>query len=518
MDHSTPVVRLFRRLARLPVMESRTTYDSTHWRGTPLDADLQSRVRILVMSNRAPIRLVNENGHQRLVPTVGGVGTTFLRLLESRGGLWIAWSGTKSAPARMAMPPRAPRFAMVFPKLTERDIAGYYWGMCNRGLWPLMHFMTPNCSFDAAQWKSYCHVNRLFAASAHAESAEYDVVWVQDFHLALVPGLLRERAQEKPIGIFWHVPWPPEQVFRVFPWRRELLAGMLGGDLIGFHTPMYVKHFLDCCERIFGAEVDRASGTVAHNGRFTRVGAFPLGIPSDYFRTLSMSDGVRAHARRIRRVLRTPTIVLGVDRLDYTKGVIERLLGFERFLELNSQYRRKVTLVLIAVPSRTKVAEYAALKRELDETVGRVVGRFSSEGHVPIRYLYTQLDVEELVAYYQAADIALLTPLRDGMNLVAKEFVASQVNDGAVLILSEFAGAAEELKEALLVNPYSTDQIAARLKTAVEMPPQERRARLTRLRERIESNDLDFWSTRFLATLLGEPFASREIALGAHAN
>lgn len=462
--------------------------------------------RLLVMSNRAPIRLVTEDGIQRIVPTVGGVGTTFMRLLERSGGLWIAWSGTKSDTMRLMIPSKAPRFAMVFPKLTERDIASYYWGMCNRGLWPLMHFMTPNCHFETANWKTYCHVNRVFAAAADAEAGNYDVAWVQDFHLALVPSLMREQNPGKRIGLFWHVPWPPEQVFRVFPWRQEFLTGMLGSDLIGFHTRMYAKHYLDCCERILGAEVDRESGEVRHERGITRVGVFPLGIPNDYFHDLSATDAVRAHARRIRQMLHTSTIVLGVDRLDYTKGLIERLLGFERFLEVNPQYRNKVTLVLIAVPSRTKVAEYAALKREMDETVGRMVGRFSSEHHAPIRYLYTQFEPEELIAYYQAADIALLTPLRDGMNLVAKEYVASQLDDDAVLILSEFAGAADELDGALLVNPYSIDQIASRLKDAVEMPAHEKCDRLSRMRAQIERNNLDFWSGEFLSTLLGKRF------------
>jgi trehalose 6-phosphate synthase/phosphatase len=485
-------------------MELRTPYVATghgDWRSVPNHG---TEPRLLVISNRAPVRLVREHGAESVEFTVGGVGTTFLRLLERHGGLWIAWSGTKNSPARMMLPPANPRFAMVFPKLTERDISSYYWGMCNRGLWPLMHFMTPKCRFDSAQWKSYCHVNRVFAATAHAERTLYDIAWVQDFHLALVPNLLRQLEPEKPIGLFWHVPWPPEQVFRIFPWRRELLGGMLGSDLIGFHTRMYVKHFLDACERIYDAEVDRATGSINHDGRITRVGVFPLGIPTDYFHQLSAMKAVRTHARRIRGMLRTPIVALGVDRLDYTKGVIERLLGFERFLELNPECRGKVTLVLIAVPSRTKVAEYAALKRELDEMVGRVVGRFSSEGYAPIRYLYTQFDTEELVAYYQAADIALLTPLRDGMNLVAKEFVASQLDDNAVLILSEFAGAADELVEALLVNPYSIDEIAACLKKAVEMPPQERHTRLARLRERIEHNNLDSWSAKFLGALTGE--------------
>jgi trehalose 6-phosphate synthase/phosphatase len=486
-------------------MDLRTSYESTSQTDHYGASGRPTQQRLLVMSNRAPIKLIHENGEERIEPTVGGVGTTFLRLLERHGGLWIAWSGAKNHSARMMLPPASPCFAMVFAKLTERDISSYYWGMCNRGLWPLMHFMTPNCHFDAAQWKSYCHVNRVFAAAAHAERTLYDIAWVQDFHLALVPNLLRELEPERPIGLFWHVPWPPEQIFRVFPWRQELLAGMLGSDLIGFHTGTYLKHFLDGCERICGAEVDHAAGTVSHQGRVTRTGVFPLGIPADYFRELSATPVVREHARRIRRVLRTPTVVLGVDRLDYTKGVIERLLGFERFLELNQHYRGKVTLVLIAVPSRTKVAEYAALKRELDETVGRVVGRFSLEGYAPIRYLYTQFDAAELVAYYQAADIALLTPLRDGMNLVAKEFVASQLGDSAVLILSEFAGAAEELTDALLVNPYSIDQIAASLKDAVEMPLEEKRQRLVRLRERIEDNDLDSWSDKFLSALAGAP-------------
>ncbi|MGH7813839.1 MAG: alpha,alpha-trehalose-phosphate synthase (UDP-forming) [Candidatus Binataceae bacterium] len=458
--------------------------------------------RLLVMSNRAPIRVVNEDGKEKIAPTVGGVGSTFLRLLERYGGMWIVWSGTKSGHGRVMMPPADPQFSMVFARLRERDISDYYYGMCNRGLWPLMHFMILNCRFESAQWESYCRVNQIFASAAEAEAQSYDIAWIQDFHLALVPKLLRERRPQLPIGLFWHVPWPPEQVFRVFPWREQLLAGMLGADQIGFHTASYVKQFLDCCERITGFEVDRASGLVYHDSRVTKVKAFPLGIAVDYFHKLSLSAQVCAHARRIHKAVRTPIVVLGVDRLDYTKGIAERLLGFERFLERNPRFRKRVTMILIAVPSRTRVAEYIALKKHIDELVGRVVGRFSSEGWVPIRYLYTQFPVEELVAYYQAADIALVTPLRDGMNLVAKEYVASQLSDNAVLILSEFAGAAQELDAALLVNPFDVDQIADRLRDAAEMPIEERRERFARLRRSVARNDLDAWSEKFLASLL----------------
>jgi trehalose 6-phosphate synthase/phosphatase len=457
--------------------------------------------RLLVMSNRAPVKIVQENGHERVEPTVGGVGSTFLRLLERHGGLWIAWSGIKDDARRIDKPGSDARFSMLFPRLSERDISFYYHGMCNRGLWPLMHFMPLNCRFETAHWDTYRRVNRVFARAAELESDSYDIIWVQDFHLALVPQHLREHNHKVPIGFFWHVPWPPEQVFRIFPWRSELLTGMLGSDLIGFHTPTYAKHFLDGCERILKLKVDRETNEVFHDSRSTRVGAFPLGIAADLFSEIASSGESRARARRIRKSLRTPIVVLGVDRLDYTKGIVERLLGFERFLELYPQYRRRITLLLIAVPSRTRVAEYSALKKQIDELVGRVVGRFSSDGWVPIRYLYTQYPMHELIAYYQSADIGLVTPLRDGMNLVAKEFVASHPNDSSVLILSEFAGAAEELTSALLVNPYDIDQIADRLHRAVEMPMEERRARFAELRERVHRNDLEAWSQHFLNVL-----------------
>jgi trehalose 6-phosphate synthase/phosphatase len=466
--------------------------------------------RLLVISNRAPIRVVTEGSRERIEPTVGGVGSTFLRLLERDGGLWIAWSGGGRGPATLPMPRDNPRFVLAFPRLTERDISNYYYGMCNRGLWPLMHYMVSNCYFDATHWDYYKRVNRIFAELAAQQAAEGDVVWVQDFHLALVPQLFRSQRSGVPVGIFWHVPFPPEQLFRVLPWRDELLEGMLGSDLIGFHTPSYVFHFLNCCERILGLDVDYAGGEVTIQSRTVKVRALPLGIPVDFFEGLAASPRVRERTQRIRRAVRSPTVVLGVDRLDYTKGILERLYGFERFLELNPSYHRKVALILIAVPSRTKLADYAALKRQLDEAVGRVVGRFSSEGWVPIRYLYTQFSAEELVAYYQASDIALLTPLRDGMNLVAKEYVASHLSDDGVLILSEFAGAAEELREALLVNPYDTNAIAARLKQAIEMGPEEKSRRLSALRARVRENNLERWSQAFLDLLRARQLSTAE--------
>jgi alpha,alpha-trehalose-phosphate synthase [UDP-forming] len=456
------------------------------------------------MSNRAPIRVIRVGREERIEPTVGGVGSTFLRLLERNGGLWVAWSGGQRTPSPKAMPPAEPRFKIVFAPLGEQDISEYYHGMCNRGLWPLMHFMTPNCHFSTAHWNRYVRVNGTFAGIAAQKAEPGDLLWVQDFHLALVPHLVRQRRDDLPIGIFWHVPFPPEQLMRILPWREEFLRGILGADLIGFHTQSYANHFLNCCSRILHLDVDTERGEVSVSGRRVRAAPFPLGIPADFFSNLAASPRVAARAQRIRRSLGSQVMVLGVDRLDYTKGILERLLGYERFLEENPAWHRRVTLVLIAVPSRTKVSDYANLKRQLDELVGHVVGRFSSEGWVPLRYLYTQFGAEELVAYYRAADVALLTPLRDGMNLVAKEFVASHIDDDGVLILSEFAGASEELTEALLVNPYDADQIAERLCQAMEMEPAEKAARMRAMRAKVHANNLERWSENFLSQLAPE--------------
>lgn len=462
---------------------------------------LTDQGRLIIMSNRAPIRIVHEGGREHTEPTVGGVGSTFLRLLERHGGVWIAWSGSKNWPGRVPMPPKDPGFSIVFAPLSERDISHYYHGMCNRGLWPLMHYMSLNCFFDSGNWTSYQRVNQTFAGVAAAEARSGDTLWIQDFHLALTPRLIRSRCPDLPIGLFLHVPFPPEQIFRIFPWRRELLEGMMGADLIGFHTPSFAAHFVDCCEGILGLAADRRRAVMMVDGRPVRIGAFPIGIPVDYFAELAASPRVQERTRRIRRAVGTEIMVLGVDRLDYTKGLLQRLLGFERFLELNPEYRRRVTLVQIAVPSRTKVTDYVRLKRDMDELVGHIVGRFSSEGWVPIRYLYNQFGAHELVAYYQAADVALITPLRDGMNLVAKEYVASRLGDDGVLILSEFAGAAEELSEALIVNPYDIDLIAARLKDALQMSGAEKAERMGALRRRVRQNNLERWSGSFLEAL-----------------
>jgi trehalose 6-phosphate synthase/phosphatase len=494
-------------------VRSRSMIDSG-FRAKPQKA--RNPYNLVVMSNRAPIRIVRDLGGERIESTVGGVGGTFQRLLEEHGGTWIAWPGGRTMQKRVSMPQHDPRFDLVFVDLSERDVSQFYYGMCNQALWPLMHYMTPICHFNRGQWLNYQRVNMNFASIAGAEASSSSIVWVQDYHLAIAPMMIRARRPELPIGLFWHVPFPPQEVFRVFPWRRELLAGMLGSDLIGFHTRPYVNHFESACERILGAKVDRERDQISFGGRTVKVGAFPLGISVQHFEDLANNPRVRAGATKIRRSFgENHRIILGVDRLDYTKGLIQRILGYERFLERNPNAHRNVTLVLIAVPSRTKLRDYSELKRQVDEQVGRIIGRYSGEGWVPIRYLYTQFETEELVQYYQASDVALLTPLRDGMNLVGKEYAASHPADDGVLILSEFAGAAEEMTEALLVNPYDVDQIAMRIEEALEMHPEERRARMSALRSKLRANDLERWSSTFLDSLTGSRALEHSIEVTA---
>jgi trehalose 6-phosphate synthase/phosphatase len=457
--------------------------------------------RLMVVSNRAPFRIIHEGGTQRVEPTVGGVATTFLHLLEMHGGLWLAWSGGSETPAPLRIPANQPRFSTVFLGLSERQVAHYYWGMCNRALWPLMHMMPQYCHFSAQDWVEYGAVNRIFAQRCLVHLQAGDSIWIQDFHLALMPALLRTAGANVPIAMFWHIPFPAPDILKQFPWHRELLEGMLGADLIGFHTPVYASAFLECCQNLLGAGVECRDGSVFRSGHRTRVGAYPIGVPVAYFQNLSRDAKVKRRLAQIRRGVRGEKIVLGVDRLDYTKGLVRRLQAYERFLEENPAYHERVSLVQIAVPSRTRVPEYRMLAHQVEETVARIVARFATQRWLPVRYLYKQYNPEVLVAYYLAADVALVTPLADGMNLVAKEYVATHADGRGVLILSEKAGAALELKDALLVDPYDLEQVAHELKHALEIEPEEQARRMAAMRAAVQKNTLTQWSQAFLQAL-----------------
>ncbi|NNL67274.1 MAG: trehalose-6-phosphate synthase [Myxococcales bacterium] len=445
---------------------------------------------LLVLTNRLPFAIQRTGDGFERRHAAGGLASALEPVLRKRGGTWIGWPGIELRRGEQLDLRGAPYRICPVP-LSENEIARYYHGLSNRLLWPMLHSLVERASFDRRAWSVYREVNKRFAhlALAHIER-ETDLVWVHDYHLMLTPQYLRRRLSKARIAFFLHVPFPPFDVFRAIPWARELLRGLLACDLVGFHTDSYARNFLDCVEQLMRVEVDHEARRVRSDGHETRVGAFPIGIDYDAFESRAPHDSA-APPPRVRTIV-------GADRLDYTKGIPQRILAFERLLEKHPEHRERVVLLQIAVPSRNQVSEYRALKREIEELVGRVNGRFGTSTWSPIQYLYRTLDPDRLAVLYRDADVALVTPLRDGMNLVAKEFVACQTADPGVLVLSRLAGAAETMREALLVNPYDLERTADQLQRALVMPEAERRSRLDALQERERANDVNAWVASFL--------------------
>jgi trehalose 6-phosphate synthase len=460
---------------------------------------------VVCASHREPWERRRVGGRDQLVRTTGGLVTALDAALRDLGGTWISANGhgiTRS-PTQAA----GRSYALASLELTPREVDGYYGGFSNRVLWPLFHYFVGRVNFDRDEWHAYERVNGRFAeamAGALDGSAPGTAAWIHDYHLLLAPRRLRELRPRTTIGFFLHVPFPAFEVFRILPVRREILDGLLGADLLGFHSGSYQDAFLDSVQRLLGAKVDKA-GAVFHRGRRTRTLVTPIGIDTDQHRRLAHDPRTGLRAQRLRRAVPGEHIVLGIDRLDYSKGLLERLSGLQRLFENHPEHRGRVTLLQLAVPSRTRVEEYRVLKREVDEAVGRLEGQFGDAEWSPVRYVTRSLQSDELAAWYRAADVALVTPLRDGLNLVAKEYVASRPDHGGALVLSEFAGAADELPQAYLVNPFGPDSVAEGLHRALTDDRVERERRMAALQARVEANDVRDWAGRFL----------RELARGA---
>lgn len=444
----------------------------------------------MIVANRAPVRHTPEGW----APSIGGLATALLPVLEERGGVWVSMKEEADNPDRLDYPVDDPRFVVRRIALTEEEEHNYYDGMANRVLWPVSHYMVHHMELEPAFMRDYRAVNERFAQAVVEAYREGDCIWVQDYHLMLAPRHIREALPGAAIGHFWHIPWPAMELYRVLPWARELLRGLLGCDLIGFHVEEYVENFLESARVLLGAEV--RGNTIHWEGRTVRVEAHPIGIDVDRFATMREEGEVKEIAEALRSELRADQIIVGVDRLDYTKGILSRLLAYERFLEEHPAYHGRVTFFQIATPSRTEVESYQQLKREVDEAVGRINGQFAQDDWVPVHYRYRAYTQQELCAFYRAADVALITPLRDGMNLVTQEYVAA-AEDG-VLVLSELTGAAYLMPEALQVNPFDLGGMVVTLKEALEMPVEERRERLARLRETVRALDVHQWARGFL--------------------
>ena len=468
--------------------------DASLLHGPPASATGSAPHRLIVISNRLPFVAEPSPDGPRFTRAPGGLVSALEAVLARRGGTWIGWPGVPAEDGAATAPPLPdgpPGVSYRPVPLSPREVAQYYEGFCNSTLWPLFHYFVSRTQIDASTWGAYDRVNERFAEAAAADARTADLVWVHDYQLLRVPHHLRRLAPAARIGFFLHIPFPATDVFRVLPWSRQLLRGLLAADLVAFHVGTYVDHFLLCAERLLGCEVDRSAGIVQFDGRQVAVQAHPISIDVASVERLAAAAPPRSPDGAVAEIV-------GVDRLDYTKGIHERLHAIERLLETHPGYRQRLRFTQVLVPSRERVSDYEQLKREIDQAVGRINGRFSEGGWTPIHYLVRSLPPEELVPLYRLADVALVTPLRDGMNLVAKEYVAAQLDNDGVLILSEMAGAAEELQEALLVNPFDVEAVADALAVALAMPPDERRARMSILRDRVRSNDVHAWVDRFL--------------------
>lgn len=463
--------------------------------------------RLVVVSNRLPVTCERDAQRTtRLQPGAGGLITALNPILRERHGLWIGWpgpAGNDIADDALSAAGAELGYELQPVPLTPAEVAGFYEGFANEVLWPLFHDLSGHCNFDPSHWPIYRRVNHRFARRVAERSTAHDYVWVHDYQLMLVARELEALGVQRRVGFFLHIPFPPLDMFVKLPWRQEILEAVLHYDLVGFQTPRDVRNFIQCLRhRIGDIEIERyEGGAIAHwRGREIAIGAFPISIDYAGFLHRSVDDSVSELVARIRTKVPSRTLILGLDRLDYTKGIPRRLEAFDAALRRHPELRGKVTLFLIVVPSRTGVEEYQQLKEEIDRLVGRVNGDYTAAGWTPIQYIFHRLGPKELLAYYRACDIALITPLKDGMNLVCKEYCACSLEDDGVLILSEFAGAADELSDgALLVNPYDIDAVADTIHRAVTMPMKERTERMRRLRAQIRDHNVFVWAQRFLA-------------------
>jgi alpha,alpha-trehalose-phosphate synthase [UDP-forming] len=458
--------------------------------------------RFLVVSNRLPYQLTLEQGRVRLERGVGGLVTALDPILCRTGGTWIGWTGHYEPLREPADAPLGKSYTLRPVNLSRDEVEEYYLGYSNKSLWPLFHYFQEYCEFDEEWWRTYQAVNRKFADAVIAEYREGDLIWVHDYHLMLVPALVRQALPGATIGFFLHIPFPGDETFVIEPRARELLDGMLGASLIGFQLQSYARNFMNAVAWLTDHRYDEDRMKIAVGGREVRIGSYPISIDFAQFAGMSAEDSTAARVERIRGGYRAEIVALGVDRLDYTKGTLHRLRAIERMLDKFPELQGKFTFVQISAPSRTKVDAYREMREKIEQMVGRINGRFGGRGCIPIDYRYESYDQEALVAYYRASDLALVTPLRDGMNLVAKEYVAARINDGGMLVLSCFAGAHRELVDAITVNPYDTESTAASIHEAIVMAPDEKRRRMRRMREVVRRNDIYWWLERFLRDLL----------------
>ncbi|MCK0176754.1 trehalose-6-phosphate synthase [Mycolicibacterium sp. F2034L] len=461
----------------------------------------------VVVANRLPIDMERRpDGEISYKRSPGGLVTALEPLLRKRQGAWIGWAGIPDSPED----PIDDDGLQLFPvALSAEDVADYYEGFSNATLWPLYHDLIVKPIYHRTWWERYVEVNRRFAEATARAAAHGATVWVQDYQLQLVPKMLRMLRPDLVIGFFLHIPFPPVELFMQMPWRTEIIEGLLGADLVGFHLPGGAQNFLFLARRLTGANTSRASvgvrsrfGEVNVGFRTVKVGAFPISIDSADLDSKARNRAIRQRAKAIRAELGNPRkILLGVDRLDYTKGINVRLEALAELLEEGRVDKNDTVLIQLATPSRERVQSYIEMREDIERQVGHINGEFGEMGHPVVHYLHRPVPRDELIAYFVAADVMLVTPLRDGMNLVAKEYVACRSDLGGALVLSEFTGAAAELRQAYLANPHHLEDVKDAIEAALTQTPEEGRRRMRALRRQVLAHDVDRWARAFLDAL-----------------
>jgi trehalose 6-phosphate synthase len=467
--------------------------------------------QFVVVANRLPVDLERlPDGLTTWKRSPGGLVTALEPLLRKHSGAWIGWPGV---PDTDEEPIFEHGLLMCPVRLSEDDVAEYYEGFSNATLWPLYHDVIVKPIYHREWWDRYVSVNHRFAEATSRAAAKNATVWVQDYQLQLVPRMLREMRPDLTIGFFLHIPFPPVELFMQMPWRTEIVEGLLGADLVGFQLPGGAQNFLILARRLIGANTSRGSvgvrsrfGEVEYGSRVVRVGAFPISIDSAELDQKSHLRSVRQRAREIRQELGNPRkILLGVDRLDYTKGIDVRLKAFSELLAEGRAKRDDTVFVQLATPSRERVDSYKELRADIEQQVGHINGEYGEVGHPVVNYVHRPVPRNELIAFYVASDVMLVTPLRDGMNLVAKEYVACRSDLGGALVLSEFTGAADELRQAYLVNPHDLEGVKDAIEAAMNQTPEEGRRRMRALRRQVLTHDVDRWARSFLDVLSDKP-------------
>lgn len=468
--------------------------------------------KVLIVSNRLPLSIQIDNDKIDIQPSVGGLATGMNSVHKTHESEWIGWTGLVNEEISETIKPEINKALKeancIDVPLSAEEVELFYFGFSNKTIWPLFHYFTEFAEYDKTNWEAYKLVNKKFADKVVEVAKPGDKVWVQDYQLLLVPQLIKEQRQDIDIGFFLHIPFPSFEVFRILPWRKEILNGLMGADLIGFHTYDYQRHFSSSVRRILGYEI--SFNEISCQNRIVLVDSFPMGIDYDKFHNAaiahqqkSIRDKSDIQKELDKYILMRPEVklILSIDRLDYTKGIAKRLLAFEYFLEKYPEFKDQITLIMLAVPSRENVDQYIKMKNEVDQLVGRINGKFSNINWTPVWYFYRSMPFDNLIDLYTTSEIALLTPIRDGMNLVAKEYIATKTDQKGVLILSEMAGAAKEMSEALVINPNNLEEVADSIREAILMPEKEQIERNTLMQKRLKRYNVEKWATDFMKVL-----------------